>query len=113
MKILETSKPNMTAIEIYKMTKNPSIQKMRDICGASIQITDWVHYEDENQKGEVHAILSIRDAGGEVYATNSPTFIRSFFEIRDILSSCGEPLEHLEIIQGTSKNGRPFVTCAL
>lgn len=112
MRIIETS-TTMTAVELYKMTKNPSILKMREIAGAVINVTAWCFYEDENQKGELQQILSIKDAGGEVYATNSPTFIRSFREIIEILNAAGETLDKLEVIQGTSKNGRPFITCAL
>ena len=112
MNIIKTSR-EMNSVERYRMTKNPSIQKMRDIVGVTIQVIDWVMYLDTNQKGEEHEILSIRDAGGEVYATNSATFIRSFFEILDILSGAGEKLDTLVIVQGTSKAGRPFITCAL
>lgn len=113
MKIIAQSQ-EMNGKDLYRMTKNAAIQKMREAANSTLKVECWVRYEDEDSKGNVREIVSIREAGtGIVYATNSPTFIRAFVEILGILEGCGEKLDELEVIEGTSKGGRSFITCGL
>ena len=113
MEILHKS-CEMSGKELYKMTKNASIQKRRDAANSTIKVEKWVHYTDTDDKGKDHDVVSIMDKDtGVVYATNSPTFCRTFTEILEILTEAGEPLDELEIIEGTSKGGRTFITCGL
>ena len=48
---------------------------------------------------------------GEVFATNSPTFIKDFRKLVDLFNSSNERVEKIEIISGLSKAGRTFITC--
>ena len=99
---------------MYRMTKNAGIRKMKEAVGTALHVGTWVIYEDSNNEGTVREILSILDIDSDtVVATNSPTFIRAFREILSILTSCNEQLEYLQVIGGTSKSGRSFVTAAL
>ncbi len=113
MEIIKTSK-EMTAKEKYAMTKNADISKMSTIkAGTKVNVKSWLLYEDVNQKtGEVQQILSI-DTGKGVFATNSPTFVRDFFDMVDIFTDNGEDLDSFKMTGGTSKAGRAFITCAL
>ena len=105
---------NMSGKDLYKMTKDARIQKMRDAANSTLEIVAWVYYTDVDDKGKEHDVVSIRDKlTGLVYATNSPTFCRTFKEILDILTDAGEALETLDVIEGTSKGGRTFITCGL
>ena len=113
MNIITTSK-TLNGVELYRMTKNAGIRKMKEAVGTALHVSAWVIYNDTNNADETKEILSILDSDtGIVFATNSPTFIRAFREILDILSSCGEQLEYLQVIGGTSKAGRSYVTAAL
>lgn len=105
---------DFTAKELYRMTKDAKIQKMRDAANSTLRVEAWVHYTDQDDKGKEHDVVSIKDRDtGIVYATNSPTFCRTFIEMLEILSSAGEELDEIEIITGTSKGGREFITCGL
>ena len=113
MEILHKS-CEMNAKELYRMTKNAAVQKMKDAANTTLKVEKWVHYMDTDVNGKEHEVVSIMDGQtGVVYATNSPTFCRTFAEILEIMTEAGEPLDELEIIEGTSKGGRTFITCGL
>lgn len=109
MTITMTSR-ELTKKESYKMTLAPTIKKMRDIVGAQIDVSAFILYEDVNSDGKEQEILSVMDADGTVYATNSPTFKKDFAKIYEIMD--GEDFS-IEVISGTSKAGREFITCTL
>lgn len=102
--------------EKYTMTMSPKIQRMKDVIGQQIEVAAWATYEDADSKtGELKTILSIMTPEGKVVATNSATFMRDFDEILDIICDAEEEIEvpTIEVITGTSKAGREFITCAL
>lgn len=109
MTITKTSR-ELTKKENYKMTLDPSIKKMRDIVGAQVEVSAFVLYKDVSSDGKEQEILSVMDADGTVYATNSPTFKKDFANICEIMD--GEDFA-IEVISGTSKAGREFITCTL
>lgn len=109
MTITKTSR-ELTKKESYKMTLDPTIKKMRDIVGAQIAVSAFVLYTDVNFDGKENEILSVMDDDGVVYATNSPTFKKDFAKIYEIMD--GEDFS-IEVISGTSKAGREFITCTL
>lgn len=107
--INRTSK-ELTKKEIYQMTMSPKIQKISDNKGVVIDVAAYCFYSDEKNDGKTVDILSVMDADGSIYATNSPTFHDDFEKICEIME--GEDFS-IEVISGTSKAGREFVTCAL
>ena len=96
--------------EQYKMTQSPAIKKMKDVVGVVMDVKAFCLYADENSDGKQVEILSIMTADGDVYATNSPTFKRDFDKIAELMD--GEDFA-IEVISGTSKAGRDFITCTL
>lgn len=101
--------------ETYKMTLAPAIQKLSLAKGSIIAVDAYCSYGDEKidpKTGEVVTaeILSIMDKDGTVYATNSGSFQKDFRNICDIMD--GEEFA-IEVISGTSKAGREFITCTL
>ena len=111
MKIIDSSE-NLTAKEVYDLTKNPRCQKMRSAVDSRIEITRWALYEDVNKKtGEIQEILSIETPEGEIFATNSPTFKDDFLDMLDLFRDMGETVHAISVITGVSKSGREFVTC--
>ena len=109
MNIIAKSR-EMKKSEIFKMTKNPAIQKMSDNVGLKIEVDSWLVYSDLNSKNEEQTILSIADNEGNIYATNSATFRQQFFDIVDMLE--GEMVDVIEVVSGVSKNGRDYITCS-
>lgn len=107
--INRTSK-ELTKKEIYLMTMSQKIQKISDNKGVVIDVVAYCFYSDEKADGNTVDILSVMDADGSIYATNSPTFRDDFERICEIMD--GEDFS-IEVISGTSKAGREFVTCAL
>lgn len=96
---------------IYNLTMSPKMRQMRTLKGAILEIAAWAIYEDVDQKtGEVRPILSIQTPEGEVYGTNSATMQTDFLRMVDVFGDDG--IGAVEIISGTSKAGREFITCA-
>lgn len=109
MNIIRQSKENMKATEIYKLSKDPKIQKMSENIGRTVNVDSWIIYSELNAKGEEVVVLSIKDQDGTVLATNSKVFREQFEDIAEI---CGGDVDMIEIISGLSKNNREYVTCS-
>ena len=110
MKILAASKELANA-ELYFLTKAPDIKKMSTLKNQRVDMQMWAMYEDQDKDGNPQTVFSLMTAPeGEVYATNSPSFVRC---INDILECFAADSVHaLKIIPGESKAGREFLTCA-
>ena len=114
MQILLTNVQNLTESKklIYKMTvaAGRNVQKMTDEeRSKSYPVDVYVLYDDVNEKGEEHQVLSIL-SGNEKFTTISQTFIKSFVKIADLMED--DPFSIL-IRTGESKNGRKYVDCEL
>lgn len=114
MNIIKSS-AELTVKEKYNLTMSSKIQRMRDAEGQRLEVCKWCEYIDVDTKtNEEKTILSIMTPEGEVFATNSATFLRDFEQITDMLLDAGEDgtVFVIEVITGTSKAGRTFYTCA-
>lgn len=111
MAILNASK-DLKTVDIYRLTKAPNTQKMKDVVGQRIELSHWAVYEDVNKKtGEVQNILAICTPENETFATNSPTFIDDFLSMMELFTEAGETVPAITVTSGTSKAGREFITC--
>ena len=108
MEIINSSK-ELNKAEKYFLTKAQNIKKMSLVKGQKLDLSVWCLYEDTNMKGEVQTIFSCMTPEGEVYATNSPSFVRCFGDILECFSK--EDVTSIQILPGTSKAGREFLTC--
>ena len=98
--------------DLYDLTKSPEIKKLTSIKGETRRISCAVIYEDTKPSGEIQKILSFRCADtGDIFATNSPTFIHDFEDARDMLNEFNEIIHTIKINSGTSKMGRTFISC--
>lgn len=119
MKVIEKSKENMTAKELYNLTMNPETKKISEQVGSVIEIAMYCKFldtkdekqEDGSIKQKDVKIFSILTPDGEVFATNSETLMRDFDSIVELYKECGEELPPITVITGTSKKGREFITC--
>lgn len=105
MKINRTSREFKPA-EVYKITKSNSIGKMTECKESVITVTGFISYTDEKEDGTTTDILSIETANCGILATNSATFIRTFFDIIEIMGDL--PID-ITIGHEVSKNGRNFI----
>lgn len=111
MTIIKSNK-ELSVKERYMLTMSPKIGKMRDVVGQRVEVDTYAIYTDNDKDGNEQTILSIMTGDGDVFATNSPTFIRDFEQLVSMFEDCGESVEAIEVINGTSKAGREFITCA-
>lgn len=97
--------------ELYKMTMDAGIKKMKDFVGASIEVYAYCVYTDFNSKDNKEVeVLSVMDTDGAVYATNSATFKKDFMNIATLME--GEDFS-VGVTSGISKAGREFIACTL
>lgn len=95
----------------YNLTMSPKMRNMKELKGSTLDVEAWCKYEDVDAKtSELRPILSIMTPEGEVFGTNSATFIDDFEKMVELFGPDG--VEAVEIISGTSKAGREFITCA-
>lgn len=97
----------LTKLEKYALTKDPTIQKVSDHAGEEYKVKSWMHYGDSNAAGQDVDVLTFSD-GITVLGTNSRTFIRDFLDIVDIAE--GAPFS-IEICTGSTKNNRTYYSC--
>lgn len=115
MTITNKSKEDFTKVELYRMTKSPSIVSVKDLeDGATITPVGWLTFDDENAKGETSHMLSIIgiDAFGQevVWSCQSQTFKDNFMDLWNMFD--GEEFT-LKKISGVTKAGRDYVNCDL
>ena len=111
MQIIEKS-GELKTTDLYHLTMNPATQKMKDIKGQRLEIDCWCIYEDvQKSTGALQEILAIKTPENEVFASNSPTLIDDFRKMWELFASNGEKVNAIDIISGTSKAGREFITC--
>lgn len=110
MKII-TKSGDLTSKELYDLTLSPNVQKMKDCIGQTIEVKAWVLYEDVNSKEETQEILSIVSPDGEIFGTNSGTFKKDFATMISFFNGFGEEIQAINVISGTSKANREFITC--
>ena len=106
MKVIAKSN-NLKPQELYQMANGNEIKRMRDVAGQTLELAGWLIFEDEKPGGEISTIVSVRTVEGEIYATNSPTFRRSF----ESMTAFCDSVDAIKVVSATSKKGRPFITC--
>ena len=96
--------------EIYALTKSPRIEKMSNHVGDKIEVEKYLIYEDDNNTSDLPITILSIGSGETVIATNSATAVKEFRGIVDLMA--GDPFA-VEVLTGTSKNGRTYITLAL
>ena len=106
---------NLTAADLYSMTKGPDVRKMQDCKGETLEIAAYVLYQDASSvSGESVSVLSVKTVEGALYATNSKTFIRNFSDILAMYEECGEEAPtKFKVGSARSNAGREYLTCTV
>ena len=104
---------NITAAEMFSMTKGNEVRKMTDAKGEILDILSYIIYKDDKGDGsEPVTVMSLKTVEGALYATNSKTFIRNFSDILAMSESCGEePPTRFKVGSARSNAGREYLTC--
>lgn len=108
---INTQSKEFTEVEQYLMTLDRGIKSLKDVKdNTSIPVAGYLTFSDEKENGDSVDILSIITPDNEVFSCQSVTFKRSFDNITNIMHD-----KQFSIIKvsGTTKNGRPFIDCAL
>lgn len=106
---------NLTAADLYAMTKGPDVRKMADAKGETLDVLAYILYKDEsNSGGDPVTVLSIKTVEGAMYATNSKTFIRNYSDILAMYEDCGEETPtRFKVGSARSNAGREYLTCTV
>ena len=105
---------NITAADLFSMTKGPEVRKMQDAKGETLDLLSYVIYKDDKNEGDPVTVLSIKTVEGAMYATNSKTFIRNFSDILAMYEECGEELPtRYKVGSARSNAGREYLTCTV
>ena len=103
---------NITAGDLFEMTKGPNVRKMADAKGEVLDVLKYVLYKDEDGHGNPMTVLAVETVDGAKYATNSKTFTRNFSDILAIYEAGNEEIPTRFIVgSGKSKSNREYLTC--
>ena len=100
---------------LYKLTKSPSVKKMKDAVGSVINVKAYCHYDDSAEDENEKPVLTLLSADGSVYGTNSKTAIGNFNDLIELFSDEVESEKGLAVYvnSSVSKNGREFILLEL
>lgn len=98
---------DLSKVEIYQMTKSPSITSMKEVeDGTILHIVARLDYDDDDKN-----ITSVMDDTGHCYGFQSKTFADSLADIAEIFDGVYEfPIRKFS---GVSKSGRDYINCEL
>lgn len=106
--VIQRSKETVSKENIYFMAAAPNIRKMSDLEGSTVEIADWLIYDDDKDPEDIKTICAILTTDGEAYASNSAVFKKDFENILDIF---GDDIAKIGVIGGETKNNRHYITC--
>ena len=116
MRIISTNIENLAESKkaIYMLTKAPGVNVKDFRMDESVEVNTFALYTEtktgKDGSESEQEVLAIILADGTKLATISPTFIRSFMEIVEMMD--GDPFAII-CRKSVSKGGREFVTCEL
>ena len=113
MNIINKSANVVSAFDMYKLVQSPERKKLTDIKGQTIELDKWVLYTEPDKDGKEMSLLSLSTVDGTTYCTNSATFCRSFESAVTTFGQFGEEFHSIQIVTGTSKNGRDYIDCVV
>lgn len=104
---------NLTMQEMYKLTKSPEISKLSNIKGSELEIKSFIVYEDVNiTSGETTRVAGFESEQGELFATNSKTFVSDFLDICTMCEEADAPMPSIvKVFPRKGKTGREYIQC--
>lgn len=94
----------------YDMFESPDRLKGADLKGAQVHVDKYCLYEEFDAQNNTVRILTVLTTEGQVFATTSAAFIRTFGRIMELAKRCNVEDVCIEIIAERSKNNREYIT---
>lgn len=94
----------------YDMFESPDRLRGADIKGEQVHIDKYCLYEEDNAQGETVKVLTVSTTEGQVFATTSAAFVRTFDRIMELANRCGVTDVCIEVVAERSKNNREYIT---
>lgn len=113
MEILKKKNSTDKASTLYNMMHGTSRKPLKEYDGEIMQLDNYIVYMDVTSEGEDITCVTLREPDGTTWTTNGQTFIRDFTGIVAACEECGEVLQAIRIVDGTSKKGRTYRTCEM
>lgn len=113
MNIIAKSANVVSAFDLYNLVQSPERKKLTNIKGQTIELEKWVLYTEPDKDGKEMTLLAMSTVDGTAYCTNSATFCRSFESAVATFGQFGEEFHSVQIVTGTSKNGRDYIDCVV
>lgn len=111
MNIIAKSASVTSAHDLYALTQAPDREKLTTVKGDTLTLASWVLYTDGNNKGDEVTLMAMTTVDGKAYCTNSATFCKDFGNAVEMYKQFGEEFTKIQVVTGTSKNGREYIAC--
>lgn len=110
-KLTYQSREGFTKPQLYRMMNGADNISIKDVSDNTlIQCEGYIKFTDTKDDGSESELVSVLADTGEIYTTQSTTFICELENIVDFMETDAVMIKKLS---GTTKAGRPFVTCTL
>lgn len=112
MNILKTNiADNQWTMDLsYDMFESPDRSRGADLKGQQVHIDKYCLYVEDDACGNPIKILTVSTTEGQVFATTSAAFIRTFDRITELANRCNVKDVCIEIVAERSKNNREYIT---
>lgn len=94
----------------YDMFESSDRLRGADLKGEQVHIDKYCLYEEDNAQGETVKVLTVSTTEGQVFATTSAAFVRTFDRIMELANRCGVTDVCIEVVAERSKNTREYIT---
>lgn len=110
-KVTYQSREGFTKPQLYRLMNGADNISIKDVDDSTlIKCNGYIKFTDTKDDGSVSELVSILADTGEIYTTQSATFVR---ELENIIEFMETDEVMIKKLSGTTNAGRPFVTCTL
>lgn len=110
-KVTYQSREGFTKSQLYRLMNGADNISIKDVDDNTlIKVAGYIRFTDTKEDGFVSELVSIMTDTGEIYTTQSATFVR---ELENIVEFMETDEVMIKKLSGTTNAGRPFVTCTL
>jgi hypothetical protein len=94
----------------YDMFESPDRMRGMDLEGQRVHVDKYCLYVEDDAWGNPIKILTVSTTEGQVFATTSAAFIRTFDRIMELAVKCKVTDVCIDITAERSKNNRNYIT---
>lgn len=94
----------------YDMFESPDRLRGADLKGSRVHVDKYCLYEEFDSQGNTVRVLTVSTNEGQIFATTSAAFVRTFDRIMELAKRCNVADVCIEIVAERSKNNREYIT---